>query len=136
MTESPHSQIVKTHSVKLGTLFFYKDYVVTEFNEGVHITFHNFGECTNLIQEFYKEQPFGFIANRKNTYSIELTDASKFNKSFPQLKAYAVVCNSLFGRGNFEIENKFFDYNRNMFKTVEDAQNWVLKTLNRERELI
>ncbi|WP_411766889.1 hypothetical protein [Winogradskyella sp. A3E31] len=123
------------YEMKMGKLYFYEDFVVAEFNEGVHITFDNFSESRTLITSIFEDRPFGFIAHRKNNYSINLTDATSFNKSFPNLKAYAVVCNTLFGKGIFEIENQFFNFNREIFKDLESAQNWVIGIVNSEKEL-
>ncbi|SHH48278.1 hypothetical protein [Winogradskyella jejuensis] len=122
-------ELIDYQEIKLGKLYFFKSFVVSEFDEGVHITFDNFQEATKLINNFYNEKPYGFIANRTNSYSIDLNDAKRFNESFPYLKAYAVVCNTLFGRGIFEVENQFFTFNRQIFKTIEDAINWVESTL-------
>lgn len=60
---------------------------------------------------------------------MDLNDANSFNDSFPTLKAYAVVSNTLFGKGIFEVENQFSNYNREIFKTLENAISWVEETL-------
>ena len=122
-------KLIDSQNVKLGKLYFFENFTITEFKEGVHINSNNFDECVRLINDFYKEKPFGFIANRTNSYSLDLNDAKEFNNSFPNLKAYAVVCNTLFGKGVFEIENRFFNYNREIFKNIEDAILWVQNTL-------
>lgn len=118
--------------VEIGKLYFFKNFVVAEFYEGVHIDFNNFSECRLLMLSFYKQQPFGFIANQTNTYSLHLNDAKRFNLSFPNLKAYAVVCNTLFGHGIFEIENQFFNFNRKIFKNLDNAISWVETILNKK----
>lgn len=115
--------------VNIGKLYFFEDYLITEFNEGVHINFDSFKETRDAIINFYGDNNFGVITNRTNTYSLDLNDANRFNKSFPNLKAYAVVSNTLFGKGVFEIENQFFTYTRQIFKTIENAILWVEETL-------
>ena len=129
MSEYNYTKLIECQEVKLGKLYFFKTYIVAEFNEGVHIDSNNFKECVSLINNFYKENSFGFIANRTHSYSLDLNDAKQFNNSFPKLKAYAVVSNTLFGKGVFEIENQFFSYNREIFKNIEDAILWVQNTL-------
>ncbi|TCK69031.1 hypothetical protein DFQ05_0542 [Winogradskyella wandonensis] len=115
--------------VKIGELYFFEKYVVSEFNEGVHIDMKNFRESAILINSHFNNRPFGVISNRINNYSIDLSNSEQFNNCFPNLKAYAVVCDSLFGRGVFEVENRFFKYNRQIFKKLEDAMQWVEKSL-------
>ena len=121
--------LVEYHEVKIGKLFFFERFVISEFNEGVHINFESFKETKEAIINFFGNKDFGVVTNRTNTYSLDLNDANNFNDSFPNLKAYAVVINTLFGRGIFEVENQFFNYNREIFKTLENAISWVEETL-------
>jgi len=116
-------------NVKLGSVYLFDTYIVTEFNEGVDINFDNFDEVTQIIKNHYENRSFGFIANRLNSYSIDLTDATKFNANFPNLKAYAIVVYNTLTERVFEIENHFFEFNREAFKTLEHAAEWVEQTL-------
>ncbi|WP_296384578.1 hypothetical protein [Winogradskyella sp.] len=117
-------------NVKLGSVYLFDNYVVVEFNEGVDINFNNFKEVSDIIKKQYDDRPFGFIANRLNSYSIDLTDATKFNANFPNLKAYAIVVYNSFTQRVFEIENHFFKFNREAFKNLENAAEWVEQTLS------
>jgi hypothetical protein len=116
-------------NVKLGSVYLFDNYIVTEFKEGVDINFDNFQEVTDIIKSHFGNKPFGFIANRLNSYSIDLTDATKFNANFPNLEAYAIVLYNSLTQRVFEIENHFFEYNRAAFKTLETAAEWVEETL-------
>ena len=122
-------ELVDFHEVKLGILYFFERFFVGEFNEGVNINYDNFMESANLVNAHFTDRNFGFIANRINSYSINLGDANKFNTIFPNLKAYAVVCNALFAKGIFEVENQFFSYNRKIFKGIGEAIVWIENTL-------
>ena len=117
-------------SVNLGTLHLFDNYIIAEFNEGVDINFENFSEVTEIIKSTYKDQPFGFIGNRVNSYSMDLKDAELYNKTFPNLKAYAVVAYKALTHRVFEIENRFFDFNREAFNNLEDAISWVEDNLS------
>jgi len=68
----------------------------------------------DVIINFFGDKDFGVITN---------------NDSFPTLKAYAVVSKTLFGKGIFEVENQFFNYNREIFNTLENAIMWIEETL-------
>ncbi|MEM9681442.1 MAG: hypothetical protein AAF901_14050 [Bacteroidota bacterium] len=118
------------HSIALGELYFFENYFVAEFKEGANIGFENFTEARLLINDFYKDRPFGFVANRINSYSIILTEAEQFNKTFPNLMAYAIVSYTSISEKVFEIENHFFKFNRQLFKELSDAINWVEDTLS------
>jgi len=98
----------------------------------VDINFDNFNEVTEIIKKQFDDKPFGFIANRLNSYSINLTDASTFNSNFPNLKAYAIVVYNSLTQRVFEIENHFFKFNRQAFKSIEQAIEWVEDTLHKK----
>lgn len=127
-------ELIEYHKLKIGSLYFFNNFVITELNEGIHVDFDNFKEATRTILDYFGDKPFGFIGNRRNTYSIDLNDVRLFKKSFPNLKAYAVVSNSLFSKGVFDIENHFFEtntkkLNRKKFDTIDDAVVWVKNSL-------
>ena len=115
--------------VKLGRLYLFDNYIITEFNEGINITFENFSEVSEIIKSHYKNEPFGFISNRINSYSMDLNNAHLYNKTFPNLKAYGVVVYKSLSHHVFEIENHFFKFNREVFKNLENATEWVENTL-------
>lgn len=116
-------------NVKQGRLYLFDNYIITEFNEGINITFENFSEVSEIIKNHYKNEPFGFISNRINSYSIDLNDAHLYNKTFPNLKAYAVVVYKSLTHRVFEVESHFFNFNREVFKNLENATEWVENTL-------
>lgn len=124
-----YNDIKKQEDIALGTLYFFERFVVAEFNEGENIGFDNFSEAKAIIKSFYGNEPFGFIANRINSYSIVVTDAPKFNEAFQNLAAYATVTYSSFAQKIFEVENHFFKFNRRNFDSVIDAVTWVDRTL-------
>ena len=118
--------------VKLGSVYFFDDFIVTHFDEGVDINYDNFQEVGLAIKTHYREKPFGYIANRENSYSINLSDATIFNEAFPNLKAYALVAYNTFTERIFEIENHFLLSKREVFKNLENAVEWVEKVLSIE----
>lgn len=116
--------------LKLGELRYNNQYIVVVFNEGADVNFDNFGEITDIIKSQYGTRPFGFISNRINSYSIDLSDAEKFNKMFPNAKACAIVAHNSITERIFEIEERFFKFNRRAFRNIDDAIDWVEDTLS------
>lgn len=115
----------KYHKTSIGDVYFFEEFFVGEFSEGLDLNFDNFEEVTLLIKKYYSDQPFGFISNRINSYAINLSDAEKFNQTFPNLKAYAIVIYNPISEKVFELENHFFSFNRKCFKTLIEAKDWV-----------
>ncbi len=104
------SHVIESHTVKSGKLFFLKDMVVAEFNEGVHIDFDSSQEYIGLIIDFYgNDEPFGYICNRINKFSISPLDYPKFNRTLSNLAMYGIVFNNHFDRINYNIEKRFCD---------------------------
>ncbi|MDN3493202.1 hypothetical protein [Winogradskyella bathintestinalis] len=120
----------QTHNTNLGDIYIFENFVVTNFDEGVDVDFKTFYEVALLIKNYFKEKPFGYIANRSHSYSINLNDANLFNKEFPNLKVYALVIYNSLTERVFEIENHFFTYNRKAFKDLDYAINWVKENLS------
>ena len=129
ITETPlYKNIISHKTISLGNIFFFKNYLVTEFNEGVEINYNNFEAVRELIRDHFGNESFGLISNRINSYSIVITDAPLFNQC-ESLKAYATVTYSLFAERVFNVENYFLKFNKQNFNSLTDAQNWVENTL-------
>lgn len=115
----------RVYHSEIGDLYLFADYVITDFKEGVDINYANFYEAGLEIRNHFMDKPFGYIANRDNSYSINLNDVTIFNKAFPNLKAYAIVTYNTLTEKVFEIENHFFTSNRKSFKDINNAIEWV-----------
>ena len=123
-------ELLHTEVIELGKLYFFKNYFIAEFNEGVTISFENFDVIRFLTKRYFKDKDFGFIANRKQSYSIAITDAPLFNSTFKNLKAYACVTYTDFASQVFELESHFFKFNRKSFKDLDSAIAWVKASLD------
>lgn len=129
--ESPYyDQLILQETVDLGELYFFKHFLIAEFNEGVNITFENFNKVRILVENHFGDSEFGFISNRKNSYSIVITDAPQFNSTFKNLKAYATVTYTSFASKVIIMENHFFKFNRKNFTELDRAIQWIKESLN------
>ena len=125
--------VIKKNKTELGFIYFFEDVLVVEFNEGVHIDYQASREHIDLILDFYKSKPFGYICNRIDKFSVYPLDFSKFNKALNNLTAFCIVCYSEFDRINTEIESMFcVDKPYKAFDTIEDAYYWVKDYSNNE----
>lgn len=118
------------YKVKLGSVHLFENYIITEFDEGADITFESFSDVAEILKLHFKNEPFGFIANRVNSYALDINDAHLYHKTFPNLKAYAVVAYKPMTHYIFEIENRFFKFNRKAFDNLEKAIDWVNSELD------
>ncbi|MEY8849158.1 hypothetical protein AB9K26_10090 [Psychroserpens sp. XS_ASV72] len=130
MTNIPNLEGLQKKEFNIGSIFFNDTYVITNFSEGIDINHNNFESVGNYIKSHFNGRDFGYIANRENSYSINITQANIFNEAFPNLKAYAVVAYNLITERVFEIEDRFFEFNRKSFRSLDSAVEWVEKTLS------
>ncbi|MDO5970983.1 hypothetical protein Q4Q35_14340 [Flavivirga aquimarina] len=116
------NHIVKSTQKELGNIFFFNHIAVIEFNEGVHIDINNSNEIfEELINFFGNSRPFGIVANRINSYSINLLDADLFKKKISNLCHYAVVGHNRASKMNAEIENSFCNFNKINYDCIHEA---------------
>jgi hypothetical protein len=134
ITESPlYKKVVSTKTTDLGNIFFFENYLITEFNEGVEINHSNFEAVRVLIREHFGNENFGLISNRINSYSIVITDAPLFNQC-QSLKAYATITYNHFAEKVIDVENYFFKFNKQNFNSLTNAKTWVEETLSLENK--
>ncbi len=126
--------IIESHEVKSGKLFFLKDIVIAEFNEGVHIDFDSSQDYISLIIDFYgNDRPFGYICNRINNFSISPLDYPKFNRTLTNLAMYGIVFNNHFDRRNFNIEKRFCNKPYKGYDDLYTAFNQVSIFVNKSK---
>lgn len=126
ITESPLSNDIIAHErINIGNLYFFKTFLVAEYHEGIRLDFESFNEAQEVILSHFGKSEFGYVANRINSYCINITDAPHFNAILKNLKAHATVTYNSFSEMNFELESYFFEFNRKLFKSVSDATAWV-----------
>ncbi len=132
VTESNlYKNCIAHKTIGLGDLYFFENYVIAEFKEGINLCFANFSDAALLINQFYGKNNFGFINNRIHSHSVLLADAHLFNKSFKNLKACASVVYSIFGDRSFELEKHFFSFKKKKFTDLNSANYWVIKKLRK-----
>mgnify|MGYP003629692577 FL=1 len=89
----------------------------------------------NACLDHYNGHPFGYISVREHSYSINPMIYTELNK-VESLKAFAIVSDTSIGRGNAEIEGKFYKKPFGIFGAKEDAIQWmneeIIKAIEKE----
>ncbi len=118
--------VVKTSGINIGQLYFFNNIVISEFKEGVHITYENAQELIRALRHYFgASRPFGFISNMVNSYSMNPTDSLRFKQELKNLTAYGVVAYTNAGRLNAEIENKFCKDENICFNDIYEAADTI-----------
>ncbi|MFL1012682.1 hypothetical protein [Flavisericum labens] len=116
------NQILKTVKNNLGNIFFFEHIAVVELDEGVHFDMNNSALIIDeLLRYFGSSKPYGVIANRINSYSINLMDTPIFRRQAKNLRAYGVIGHDLAGKMNAEVENSFCISEKVDYDTVPEA---------------
>ena len=116
----------QTYILQCGTFYFYKDFIISQINEGEYITLERARELIDIaIGHYGKNTNLSLISNRQNTYDIKHDDWAKFyNKGF-QLKALAIVTYNKTDTVDFMAEKKNFPHEIGHFYSLESAITWV-----------
>lgn len=119
MTES-------TLKLEFGNVSFRENILIAELNEGILFDIPHNRELLRIGQDTFNNQPYGYISNRTNSYSvnpmIHLESANVEN-----LAAIAVVSTNNMVKQNTIIEKQFFRNSSSfeVFETLEEAVVWM-----------
>ncbi|MEW7292664.1 hypothetical protein [Aquimarina sp. 2304DJ70-9] len=126
MIQSSTKNLIKKHDLNIGSVSFYKNFVISEMKEGIIFDYDNATRLLELCNEYYgKKIPFIYISNRINSYSISPTGHFKSSKMFPNLKGYGVVSYNSINNGVAKLEQSFLNIPTNIFNNLEDAIRWT-----------
>ncbi|MGR7814512.1 hypothetical protein [Lacinutrix undariae] len=127
-------EIERSYHQKIGDFYFFKHFVVIEYAEDIVVKIEDLKDIILKSKDFYTEdQNFGLIVNQINNYATSPADAMKLEQELPNLTHTAVVNASSPSAKNFDLENHFFkNISRCLFVSIEDAQAWILNTIDTE----
>lgn len=126
------SEILAFFQNHVGNIFFFNHLAVVELNEGIHFDKNNCDTIIGELRRYFGSKPFGVIANRVNSYSVNLLDVPVFREQTKNLIAYGVVGHDLASKMNAEMENDFCASDDKIdFDSIYDAINNIyLKVRN------
>lgn len=107
-----------------GEVFLSDNYLVAVMKEGITVTPMIHGELVALAERVYMGRPFGYITHRINSYSVDPKVYIETSK-IENLVGFAVVTNKPISLSNTEIEKLFLDKPVAVFKSLDEAVDWV-----------
>ena len=127
-------QILAFVQNKLANIFFFNHIAVVEIKEGVHLNIKNAEVVIDEIKTYFgTSKPYGIVANRINSYSVDLLDAPKYKSKFKNLKAYGVVGHNEAAKMNARMESSFCVCGKVDYDSVYDAVNQVYHRVKSSR---
>ncbi|SFD35324.1 hypothetical protein [Algibacter pectinivorans] len=119
-------QIKKFVENEVGYIYFFNHIAVIEINEGIHLDITNAHKITDELNSYFEEtKPYGVVANRINSYSVNLVHIPLIKKMAKNLYAYGVVGHDLAGKMNAAIENDFCKADKVEYDSLFDAVNSI-----------
>lgn len=106
-----------------GYLYCFENFYISEFDEGIKLCYENNRDYLEIVALYFKDRPFGYISNRVNSYSMDLTGCDKFLEYHKNVIAKAVVTYTENSSRFLELENYFCPIeNTAEFKSLEEAK--------------
>ena len=104
-------------------LKFFDNYVICEVFEGETLSTKESEIQTEIIIDYYKDKPFGYISHRIHSYAV---NPSVYLKSCNTngFLGFAIVSNNRLALQNAEIEKQFCNKKLKTYTKLEDAIDW------------
>lgn len=115
----------KVIDIGIGTAKIFDNIIEITINEGITFKTEDLKNLFNLFDTQFPDKKFGYLSNRKNDYSIDLSPA--LYKAFhANLTATATVCYSDLSFKNAKFEKEFYKHKPfEAFRDYEEAVNWL-----------
>lgn len=107
----------------IGTVYIYEGMIVTEFKEGVNVSYATGFNLLLACLKHIGNDPFTVVSNRINSYSVKPTDY-KFLSKVPNLMGVAIVARDAMSSANAMLEAKFFTKSFGVFNDLQSAKQW------------
>lgn len=126
------AELIDSLQVQFGRLDIYPQYMVTTTNENYRVSTSDFNLAVNIAQQYFGAgKQWGLIANRENSYTLDVTHLNKGFKG-THLVALALVLGegAASAAGCWLPEQIYSDtFPVRAFVTLEQAECWVKQQL-------
>lgn len=116
-----------------GKAQIFKDFVVFEMFEGVHITPEHNQILEEIVEQYFKGRPFVYITHRKHSYSVDPSIYFKTSK-IENLAGFAVVAGVPVAKANAEVEKLFLSKPFEIFRDIDSAIAWAKHIIDNKQK--
>ncbi|MCM5663445.1 STAS/SEC14 domain-containing protein [Galbibacter mesophilus] len=121
-------KLIKSYNLDFGTVEIYSKFAIGIIKDGVDLTLENISDLATVADVHFREQDFGYISLRKNSYAINPA-LYNYIKELSNLKSVAIVSDKEIFKHNFKIEKYFYGKEMALFKNVKSAVEWTIDTI-------
>lgn len=123
-----YSEVIKELNYSFGSIFIFKDFIVSEINRGVSFNWKEHGkQIVEDISCFLGTDGSDviYISNRINLYAVVASDWLKFSNNSYFLKDYCIVSETKTSKLSLLVESLFYTNKIKRFNSIYTAINWV-----------
>lgn len=122
---------------EFGIFYYFEGLVISEMKEGVTLNWNMAQKAVAAAHEIFGEdKPLAYISNRINKYYVVPSDWAKFYKHRHQLSFYSVVGNTKGSFASLVLERMFFQNSIKQFSDLEEAVEWSLAKIEKQKQLV
>lgn len=114
----------KTIELDFIRLDLFEDYIIATVHEGVLMDIQKIEVLHEAYIPYYPNKKFGYIDNRVNDYTINLSP-DLYNIRYQGMTGLAVVCYTELAYRNSLFEKSFYNWPFDSFQTLEEAILWI-----------
>lgn len=112
------------YNLDICNISIYKNYVINQINEGVHMEVYHVESLEALINKHLDSTPFIYISNRTNSYSFDPLVYESINK-IENLIAMVIITSDKTKQEIVQLEKLFSKKKLLTFEHVDLAVSWV-----------
>jgi hypothetical protein len=114
-----------TETMAFGRFDFYSNFVVGAWTDD-HATAEQVVLIRDLFDSFFRGEPYGYIGNRVNAHSVDVTKVRNVLHSAVNLKEIAFVIYSEIGQQVVMIEKAVYrSHDLQVFEDLKEAMLWM-----------
>ena len=120
--------------VGFASFQFYDNYVIATVREGVVLGQEEMAKFHEVFVNQYGDNPFGYISNRKNDYTINPLYYKEIEKYNINIVAIATLCYSKESYDMALFAEQFFSWPHAAFYTLEDCISFINERYEKEKK--
>lgn len=123
--QDEYNKLLKTIELDFGIFKIYKDFSVGEWTDN-HVSPEQVIILIDLFDSEFEGRPYGYVANRINPHSIDVTGVARIGGSESNLKRIAFVSYTTTGRSIAYLEKGYYKkHDVEVFASLEKAIEWM-----------
>ena len=119
---------IEYQDIEFAQLFFFKDYVISQLNEGVVLDKQKHVVLVKALSDYYKGQPYVYIGYRVHEYNVNPMVYIE-SRTISNLAGICIVTPFKKDEKTARFESNFYEKEFYVCAQLEEGINWALKII-------